>query len=310
MMKRTKMPKCKCGCGKPITKIGNKFIYGHNLKIKLDSTTEQKRREKISKTMKEFLSDPEERRKRGLVWKGRHHSEETKKKLSKLRTGVGNGMYGKKLSEEQKQKISEANKGRKHSEETRKKISKANKGKVNSLDAQQRTSKTLKEFFKHNPNPFKGKHHTEESKQKMSKSLKGEYKREKASNWQGGKSSFPYAKGWDYWLIEEIKMRDKRKCQNPNCDKPHHMLDVHHIDYNKQNLDHSNLITLCKRCHGKTQKNRDFWTEYYQKIMKNKTKTTNHETYPPTQTKATGNKHRFNPENCLVIPHLHRRRLG
>ena len=265
MMKRTKFPKCKCECGNSVTKIRNRFLLGHNLKIKLDIITEQSRREKISKTMKKrFEDNPELREKQRQISLGRTHSEETKKKLSELRTEAGNGMFGKKLSDEHKQKLSKAHKGFKHSEETKRKISKANKGKVNSLDARQRASKTLKEHFLKHPGTFLGKHHTEEAKQKMRKSLKGKYIREKASNWQGGKSSFPYAKGWDYWLIEEIKIRDKRKCQNPNCDKPYHMLDVHHIDYDKQNLNHSNLITLCKHCHGKTQKNRDFWIKYYQ----------------------------------------------
>ncbi len=292
-MKRTKLPKCKCGCGNSVTKLGNKFLYHHNLRIKLDYKTEQLRRKKIGEFAKKYFASPEGRKKMfEKAWKGRPHTEETKRKISKLRTGAGNGMYGKKLSEERKQEISKSRKGFKHSEESKQKMSKALKGKVNSLDARQRASKTLKEYFKHNSNPFKGKHHTEESKQKMSKSLKGKYIREKASNWQGGKSSLPYAKGWDYWLIEEIKIRDKRKCQNPDCKNPHNMLDAHHIDYNKQNLNHSNLITLCKRCHGKTQKNRNFWKEYYQKIMKTKT-SNKYEPNHPTKETATRIKHRF-----------------
>ncbi len=268
-MKRTKLPKCKCGCGNPVAKLGNKFLYHHNLRIKLDSTTEQNRREKIGKTLKKRFEDyPELREKQRKLSLGRTHTEETKRKLSKLRTGAGNGMYGKKLSEKRKLEISKSHKGFKHSEESKRKMSEAKKGKVFiSKTQKEQISQTLKKYFLTHKNPFKGKHHTEESIQKMSKALKGKYKREKASNWQGGKSSLPYAKGWDYWLIEEIKIRDHRKCQNPNCDKPHHMLDVHHIDYGKQNLNHSNLITLCKRCHGKTQKNREFWKEYYQKIM-------------------------------------------
>lgn len=58
---------------------------------------------------------------------GRHHSEETRRKMSESHKG-------KILSEETKRKLSEANKGntyhkgKKHSEETRIKISEANKG--------------------------------------------------------------------------------------------------------------------------------------------------------------------------------------
>lgn len=53
--------------------------------------------------------------------KGKHHSEETKKRMSEANKG-------KKLSEETKKKISEAKKGRKFSEEHKRKISEALKG--------------------------------------------------------------------------------------------------------------------------------------------------------------------------------------
>lgn len=63
---------------------------------------------------------------------GKHHSEETKNKLSeaaKLRCqGENNPFYGKCHSEETKQKISQANTGKTNSDETRAKISKALKG--------------------------------------------------------------------------------------------------------------------------------------------------------------------------------------
>ena len=66
---------------------------------------------------------------KSLHSKGKHHSEETKKKMSEA-------AKGKKMSAESKKKNSEAhkgkpgpNKGKKFSEETRKKISEANKGK-------------------------------------------------------------------------------------------------------------------------------------------------------------------------------------
>ena len=46
-------------------------------------------------------------------------------------------------------------------------------------------------------------------------------------------------------------------------------LDVHHIDYNKQNCKENNLISLCQNCHITTNGNRDFWFAYYTYIMEN-----------------------------------------
>jgi len=52
-------------------------------------------------------------------------SEEVRRKMSESHTGEKNPMYGKKLSEEARRKISEARKGKKHTEEARRKMSEA-----------------------------------------------------------------------------------------------------------------------------------------------------------------------------------------
>ena len=85
--------------------------------------------------------------------------------------------------------------------------------------------------------------------------------REKAANWQGGKSFEPYALGWNRTFKEQIRHRDGYKCQV--CGKPevesYRKLDVHHIDYDKMNINPKNLITLCQSCHMKTNGNRKYW---------------------------------------------------
>ena len=55
--------------------------------------------------------------------KGKHPSEETKKKLSEVKKG-------KKMSEETKKKLSEAHKGKHHTDEARGKMSEAHKGQI------------------------------------------------------------------------------------------------------------------------------------------------------------------------------------
>ena len=40
---------------------------------------------------------------------------------------------------------------------------------------------------------------------------------------------------------------------------------VHHIDYDKENLDFDNLISLCHSCHGKTNFNQNYWIQILKK---------------------------------------------
>jgi hypothetical protein len=89
-------------------------------------------------------------------------SEETRKKLSELRVGEKNPNYGKEISEEQKQKISEANKGKIHSKEHREKIKEATKGQTRSEETKRKMSEAKK-----------GKPRSEQSRLKQSETNKG-----------------------------------------------------------------------------------------------------------------------------------------
>jgi hypothetical protein len=44
-------------------------------------------------------------------------------------------------------------------------------------------------------------------------------------------------------------------------------LTIHHIDYNKQNCNEENLITLCKGCNTRANYNKDYWLIKYKKIL-------------------------------------------
>ncbi|MCH7605264.1 HNH endonuclease [Patescibacteria group bacterium] len=140
-------------------------------------------------------------------------------------------------------------------------------------------------------NPFFGNNHSEESKAKMrlaklgnipwNKGIKemrtetlkklrdshlgqvpSEYNRKRSSesnsgtghyNWQGGISRGDYPNGWNKILKESIRLRDHYKCQS--CGIPQEecfsYLDVHHVNYVKEDLNPSNLTSLCRSCHMK-----------------------------------------------------------
>lgn len=66
-----------------------------------------------------------------------------------------------------------------------------------------------------------------------------------------------YLFGFNKKLKNKIKERDNYSCQL--CGETED-LHVHHIDYNKNNIEDNNLITLCKRCHNITNYNREFWS--------------------------------------------------
>lgn len=80
--------------------------------------------------------------------------------------------------------------------------------------------------------------------------------------WVGGhdKKGYPREQ-WTETLRLSIRQRDNFKCQV--CGVPEleceTKLDVHHIDYNKQNNNPDNLISLCHSCHSKTNVNREHW---------------------------------------------------
>lgn len=95
------------------------------------------------------------------------------------------------------------------------------------------------------------------------KGLKGYNSGEKNNMWKGGISKYPYPTDWTETLRRSIRERDNYVCQicsKQQGDKAHQ---VHHIDYDKNNCNPDNLITLCVSCHAKTNSNREYWIEYF-----------------------------------------------
>lgn len=86
------------------------------------------------------------------------------------------------------------------------------------------------------------------------------YKGNGGPGWKGGLSFEPYTVDWTDTLKKSIRQRDKYTCRV--CGKEPSII-VHHIDYDKKNCNPENLITLCRKCHAKTNFNRTFWINYF-----------------------------------------------
>jgi len=157
------------------------------------------------------------------------------------------------------QKGHKRNVGIPRSDKTKRKQSKANKGK---------------------PSGMLGKHLTKATRQKISESNKGQtaWNKDKKcpkttgknnGNWKGGISFELYPTDWTEDLKKSIRKRDNYICQLCGIHQDElngffKNFDVHHIDYDKKNLDPKNLVSLCRKCHMNTNFNREYWIKYFQ----------------------------------------------
>lgn len=174
-----------------------------------------------------------------------------------------------KCSNETREKLRQSHLGKVFSQETRLKMSQKakgkipwNKGKKNCFSKEiiNKLSKALSLKRKEMPSWNKGLKLSEEHKRKLSG--------ENSVHWKGGISFEPYPLGWTKTYKEQIRYRDKYKCQL--CSIPEietkKKLCIHHIDYNKKNIKENNLISLCQQCHTKTNFNRKSWINYFEKF--------------------------------------------
>jgi len=92
-------------------------------------------------------------------------------------------------------------------------------------------------------------------------------KRELCACWMptGTGGRFPYVNKYpiefDYEFKERIRDKFNRKCFVCGMSEVENgkKLAVHHVDYNKDNMDETNFIPCCRRCHSVTNGNRDYW---------------------------------------------------
>jgi hypothetical protein len=118
-----------------------------------------------------------------------------------------------------------------------------------------------------------GKHQSEAQKKAIGLGNKGKVRtkeqRENHPNYQGGISFLPYTTDWTKSLRISIRERDKYTCQLCGEKQGDRAFCVHHIDYDKKNCDPKNLVTLCLKCHIKTNHKREYWINYFKIINKN-----------------------------------------
>ena len=160
--------------------------------------------------------------------------------------GKNSPNYGRKFSVEHKIKLSRVRYGKKLSKETKDKISKIHKGRILSKEHKRKIAETQT-----------GKNNSMYGK---CGSL--------SPTWKGGISCEPYCFKWSSKEFKDfIKERDGNKCLNPDCFGNVHKLCVHHIDYNKKHCEPDNLITLCRSCNSRANKDREWHESWYKGLI-------------------------------------------
>jgi len=242
---------CKCGCGEKVAKEGNKFVQYHNTRGKNNSMFGKSWCKGLTKETHPSLKRKSESmigKKNYRFGKEGWNKGKTKdtnsilKRISESLMGEKNHRFGKPSTM----------KGKHHTIKTKKKLSKLNRGKNN-----------------HN---F-GKHPSAKTRQKMSATRIGKKMGKNNHMWLGGISFEPYTPKFNVVLQRQIMERDNFTCKNPNCDRVHTRLCIHHIDYCKENCKESNLITLCVSCNGKANRDRSFWKAYFSQLMQERLNT-------------------------------------
>ncbi len=86
---------------------------------------------------------------------------------------------------------------------------------------------------------------------------------EASRTWRGGLSFEPYTRDWSEALRESIRKRDGRRCRVCGILEKGKHHEVHHIDYDKENLAPNNLVALCRSCHSRTNYHRSQWQRFF-----------------------------------------------
>ena len=234
------MSKIKCMvCGKELHKINSIHLKLHNLSMK-------EYREKFPDAP---ITSEELKKKYSEVQKKYSHEHP-----EKTRRGKDHYLYGKHPSQKTRDKLSKNNRMR--NPEEAKKHSEIMKGKKFTKEHIENIIFSLKKYYKEHPEEIKG---------------------ENNGNWKGGISYEPYCIKFDEKLKERVREFFGRCCYICGISESEmgYRLSVHHVNYNKMvccNDVKPLFVPLCKKCHGKTQADREYWEEFFTISLKCLTK--------------------------------------
>jgi hypothetical protein len=145
------------------------------------------------------------------------------------------------------------NYGKRRSPEQKKRMSEMDKKKWKDLIYAKKHSDALKGEKCY----IYGKHHSKSTKLKMSIA----HQKEKCHFWKGGKSYETYGINFTRLIKEYIRDKFNRRCYICEISESNNKrkLDIHHINYNKNDAREYNLVSLCRNCHPITNGNRWYW---------------------------------------------------
>jgi len=196
--------------------------------------------------------------------------ETAKNIFKKLMSGENNPLYHKKVSKKTRKKQSNSRLSGLESgiiKTWNKGLTKKNDERIKKLSKNRMGHKVTKETIIKIKTKMKGKHFSKRTEFK-----KGDVRisGKNNSNWVGGINKRGYNRSeFNDSLKKIIRERDDHLCQECFIKQEEliRKLDVHHIDYNKQNNSILNLISLCLYCHTKTNKDRKHWEEHFKMKM-------------------------------------------
>lgn len=161
---------------------------------------------------------------------------------------------------------------------------KAQTGKKLSEEHKDKLRKHLKVINKDNPFGFKKGVHvssatefkkgfTPHNKGKIGYTNKGTFKSgPNHPGWIDGLSRNGYSSEFNKELKLKIRTRDNFTCcrcgktEREELEELNRVLCVNHIDFKKDNYSEKNLNTLCLKCNVQINRDRDYWTNYFNNL--------------------------------------------